>query len=165
MVKREKVTGFITPMCREVGHNSRRVWSPVRTPTYSPGLLILVQSQSAPLKDGRLHSAQAMPDCYLKHIDPGPDRLGDVGSRPADMGIRGTRIAFLVAAKAHAPAARPTDIAGGKSDVHECTVRPVVVIPPDQPFLVGEHRTPAGIAGFVAQSNQPIGESDRLSGR
>ncbi len=66
-------------------------------------------------------------------------QLVDIGGGPADMGIGGTHIAFLVAAHAHAAAAIATDIAGGERDVHERGIGAIVVVAPDQAFLVGEH--------------------------
>ncbi len=61
-------------------------------------------------------------------------QLVDIGGRPADMGVGGARVAFLVSAHAHAAAARPTDVAGGKRDVHERGIGAVVVVAPDEPF-------------------------------
>ena len=73
-------------------------------------------------------------------------QLVDVGGRPPDMGIGGPRITFLVAAHAHAAAARTPDVAGRERDVHERAVGAVVVVAPDQALLVGEHRAPPSAA-------------------
>ena len=51
-----------------------------------------------------------------------------------------------MAAHADAAAAGPADIAGRQRDVHQRAVGAVVVVAPDQPFLVGEHRAPASAA-------------------
>ena len=75
-------------------------------------------------------------------------QLVDVGGRPADMGIRRPRVAFLVAAHAHAAAARTADVAGRERDVHQRAVGAIVVVAPDQALLVGEHGAPARVARF-----------------
>ena len=77
---------------------------------------------------------------------PLDQELVDVGRGLADMSVGGARVAFLVAAEAHAAAAGPTDVAGRERDVHERAVGAVVVVAPDQALLVGEHRAPAGTA-------------------
>ena len=51
-----------------------------------------------------------------------------------------------MAAHADAAAAGPADIAGRQRDVHEGAVGPVIVVAPDQPLLIGEHRPPARAA-------------------
>ena len=50
-----------------------------------------------------------------------------------------TGIAFLVPAHAHAAAAGPADVAGGKRDVHQRGIGAVVVVAPDEALLVAEH--------------------------
>ena len=72
--------------------------------------------------------------------------LVDVGGRTADMRVGRTRIAFLMSAHPDAAAARPADIAGGERDVHQRTVGAIVVVAPDEPLLVGEHRAPTRVA-------------------
>src|SRR5215475_9570789 len=42
----------------------------------------------------------------------------------------------------HAATARPADIASRQRDVHKRTIGAVVVVAPDQTFLIGEHRSP-----------------------
>ena len=69
-------------------------------------------------------------------------QLVDIGGRPPDMRVGGPRIAFLVAAHAHAAAAFAADIAGGERDVHQRAVGAIVVVAPDQALLIGEHRPP-----------------------
>ena len=75
----------------------------------------------------------------------GDQELIDVGRWPRP-GIVGPRIAFLMAAHAHAAAAGSPDIAGRKRDVHQRAVGAIVVVAPDQALLVGEHRAAAGAA-------------------
>ncbi len=67
-------------------------------------------------------------------------QLVDVGGRPADVGVRGAHVAFLMAAHAHASAADTPDIAAGEGDVHQGGDGAVVVVAPDHALLVGEHR-------------------------
>ena len=89
-------------------------------------------------------------------------QLVDIGGRPADMGVGRPRIAFLVAAHAHAAAAGTADIAGRERDVHERAVGAVVVVAPDQALLVGEHRAPARAALLWARrSTRPPCRSGR----
>ena len=85
-------------------------------------------------------------------------QLVDIGGRPADMGVGRPRIAFLVAAHAHAAAARPADIAGRQRHVHQRAVGAVVVVAPDQALLVGEHGAPprAALLGL----RDPLGRLD-----
>ena len=73
-------------------------------------------------------------------------QLVDVRCGLAHMCIGGPRVAFLVTAKPHATAPRPADVAGRKRDVHQRPVGAVVVVAPDQPLLVGEHRAPTRAA-------------------
>ena len=42
-----------------------------------------------------------------------------------------------MAAEADAAAARPADIASGERDIHQRAIRAVVVVAPDDAFLVG----------------------------
>ena len=72
----------------------------------------------------------------------GDQELIDVRGRPRPR-IIGSRIALLMAAHAHAAAARPTHIAGGERHVHERAVGTVVVVSPDQALLVREHGSAA----------------------
>ena len=67
-------------------------------------------------------------------------QLVDVSCRPADMRVRRTRISLRAAAHAHAAAARSADIAGRQRHVHQRAVGAIVVVAPDEAFLVGEHR-------------------------
>ena len=46
------------------------------------------------------------------------EKLVDVGSRLADVGVGRAGVAFLVAAQSHAAATRATDVAGGERHVH-----------------------------------------------
>ena len=66
-------------------------------------------------------------------------QLVDVGGGFADMGVGWTRVAFLVAAHAHAAATGPADVAGGQRDVHERGIGAIVVVAPDETLLVAEH--------------------------
>ena len=90
-------------------------------------------------------------------------QLVDIGRRPADMGVGRPDIAFLVAAHAHAAAARPADIAGRQRDVHQRAVGAVVVVAPDQALLVGEHGPPAlAVLGLGDPARPPSGSARRV---
>ncbi len=69
-------------------------------------------------------------------------QLVDIGRGPADVRVGRTRVAFLVAAHAHAAATRTADVAGGEGDVHERGVGAVVVVAPDEALLIGKHGAP-----------------------
>lgn len=87
----------------------------------------------------------AAPD--VVHPSPALDQqLVDIGRRPPHMGVGGAGVSFLVPAEAHAATSRPTDVAGGESDIHERAVGAVVVVAPDQALLIGEHGAAARIA-------------------
>ncbi len=72
--------------------------------------------------------------------------LVDIGRGPSDMRVRWARIAFLMAAHAHAAAAGTPDVAGGQRHVHKRAVGAVVVVAPDEALLIGKHGSPACIA-------------------
>ena len=91
-------------------------------------------------------------------------QLVDIGGRTADMGIRWPRIAFLVPAHAHAAAAGAADVAGRQRHVHQRAIGAVVVVAPDEPLLVGEHRAPPRAA--LLRLRDPFGRlADLIDGQ
>ena len=98
-------------------------------------------------------------------VDPAlafDQELVDVGRGPADVRVRRPDVAFLVPTEAHAAAAWPADVAGGERQVHDGRIGPVVVVAPDQPLLVAEHR-PAPLAAFL-RLGDPVGRLDDVVG-
>ena len=67
-------------------------------------------------------------------------QLIDVRCRLSDMGVGWPGIALLMATHAHHAAAFPADISGRQRQVHNRRDGTVIVIAPDDAFLIGEHR-------------------------
>ena len=88
------------------------------------------------------------------------EKLVDIGRRSADVGVRGSHVAFLVTAHANAAAAGTADVARRQRDIHQGAVGPVIVVAPDQPLLVGEHRAIARAA--VLRFADPLGGGSNL---
>ena len=81
-------------------------------------------------------------------------KLVDIGSRLSSW-IIGAHIAFLVSAHAHAAAAWASNVSGRERDVHKRAVGAIVVVAPDQPFLVCEHCPSARSA--ILRLRDPLG--------
>jgi hypothetical protein len=66
-------------------------------------------------------------------------QLVDIGRGTADMRIRGTHVAFLVAAETADATTLAADVAGRQRDVHQGADGAVVVVAPDDALLIGRH--------------------------
>ena len=88
------------------------------------------------------------------------DQLVDVGCRAADMGVGGAEIAFLVSAETADATAFATDVAGCKTYVHQCPDDAVVVIPPNDAFLISGDSL--GTAAVLLGFGDPFGGLDDL---